>query len=230
MQHLHFGLRSCRAMPEATQAFLPCPDQVKTNRSSVRLHINRPSIQIVHPNMKPIKATPKLTLPKWDDFFNQKDLKAAERLPCINVVCFWRQLVALAVTARSGTSARAQQWLVTAVIGNQSYFHLACISNSAEHFGSPVPILAPDTHIRAENVVLAPSALIPSLAPVWVARGLAGHCSRSRATTPCQCGHLGSRAVREQYHMPSVPWGLYDSQSEMRTVKGTKKHFWPEAD
>lgn len=130
-----------------------------------------------------------MTLPKWDDFFNQRDLKAAESLPCINTVCFWRQLVTLVVTARWGTSARAQQWLVTVVIGNQSYFYpSACVSNSAEHFGSPVPIPAPETHIRAENVILAPPALCQA---VWVARGLPGHCSCFRATTACQCGHWG---------------------------------------
>lgn len=153
--------------------------------------------------MKPLKAAPKMTPPKWDDFFNLRVMKAAESLPCINVVFFCRtlvffcrtlvlqsqpKLVTLAVTARWRASARAQQRLVTAVVGYQSYFHLACISNSAEHFASPVPIPALDTHIRAENVALAPPALIPSWAPVggqragWSLQPLQGH-------HISQCGH-----------------------------------------
>lgn len=162
-------------MPEGTHTFLLCLNQVKTNRSSVRLwlHLNA---TCTNSSSKHEAYKGYQTLPKLDDFFNQRDLKVAWGLPCINVVCFWRQLLAWAVTARWGTSARAQQRLGTAGIRNQSYFHLgAC--NSAECSGSPVPTPTLDTHMRAVNVVLAPPALMPSWAPVWVARRLAGHCS-----------------------------------------------------
>lgn len=45
----------------------------------------------------------------------------------------------------------------------------------AECFGPLVPTPTLDTHIRAENIVLAPPALVPSWAPLWVARGMDGH-------------------------------------------------------
>lgn len=132
--------------------------------------------------MKPLKAAPKMTPPKWDDFFNPRVMKAAESLPCINVVCFCRQLVTLAVTARWRASARAQQRLVTAVVGYQSYFHLACISNMQS-------ILHPQFLSQPWTLTSGLRMLLLLLQPwyqaghLWVARGLAGHCSHSRATT-----------------------------------------------
>lgn len=116
-----------------------------------------------------------------------------------NVVCFWRQLLALAVASRGDLCQGQASWL-TAATGKQSYFHLrACISNSAESVLPLVPTPTLDTHIRAGNGVLALPALTPSWAPVWVARGLAGHCS-----TPGPPHHAGEDS-RVQSSESTVP-------------------------